>query len=108
MKPAFAVGTSLLSSAPLRVLCGCLFVFQFVSGCATYAERTLKLHNAYYDNQLAAAQQEVTERLKHDRANSDLLQLDAAMIDLAEIDAVSQDMVERAIGEGDVSDLPLG
>src|SRR2546430_9621979 len=83
MKPAFAVGTSLLSSAPLRVLCGCLFVFQFVSGCATYAERTLKLHNAYYDNQLAAAQAEVAERLKHDRANSDLLQLDAAMIDLA-------------------------
>jgi uncharacterized lipoprotein YehR (DUF1307 family) len=53
------------------------------SGCATYSERTLKLHNAYYDNQLAAAETAAMEQLKHDRANADLIKLDQALIELA-------------------------
>src|SRR5690348_3272578 len=53
------------------------------TGCSTFAERTLKLHNAYYDNQLAAAQAEIAECLKQNRGNVDLIQLDAAMVDLA-------------------------
>src|SRR6478672_7770261 len=54
-----------------------------IAGCATYPERTLKLHNAYYDNQLAVAGTEVDLLLKRERANADLVKLDAAMIDLA-------------------------
>src|SRR6184192_453112 len=54
-----------------------------IPGCATYPERMLKLHNAYYDNHLADAEKEVTERLKQDHANGDLIRLDAAMIELA-------------------------
>jgi len=53
------------------------------SGCASYAERTLKLHNAYYDNQLAAAEAAAAEQLKRDRANADLVKLDQALIELA-------------------------
>src|SRR5205809_7679884 len=68
-----------------------------LTGCATYAERTLKLHNAYYDNQLAAAESEVAERLKHDRANSDLIQLDAAMIELAAGNAKAAEQTLRAV-----------
>jgi uncharacterized protein len=52
-------------------------------GCATYAERTLKLHSAYYDNQLSTAETELAQQLHRDRANADLLKLDQAMIALA-------------------------
>ena len=31
-------------------------VLLLCSGCATYAERTLKLRNAYYDNQIPIAE----------------------------------------------------
>jgi uncharacterized protein len=59
-------------------LCGCSFC-----GCATYAERTLKLRNAYYDNQISAAETAVAEQLQRDRSNADLIKLDQAMIELA-------------------------
>jgi uncharacterized protein len=62
---------------------GIFALIAVCSGCASHAERTLKLHNAYYDNQLPAAQAAADERLKHERANNDLLKLDQAMIDLA-------------------------
>jgi hypothetical protein len=66
-------------------------------GCSTFAERTLKLHNAYYDNQLPAAQAEVAECLKHNRGNADLIQLDAAMIDLAAGNAKAAEQTLRVV-----------
>src|SRR6476660_1868499 len=66
-------------------------------GCSTFAERTAKLHNAYYDNQLAAAHVEVAECLKHDRANADLIQLDAAIIDLAAGNAKAAEQTLRVV-----------
>src|SRR5437763_10939906 len=88
----------MVTRLPSLALRACVLGFLFaVAGCATYAERTLKLHNAYYDNQLAAAQQEVAERLKHDRANSDLIQLDAAMIELAAGNAKAAEQTLRTV-----------
>src|SRR5437879_3129104 len=74
-----------------------LLLLSAACGCATYAERTLKLHNAYYDNQLAAAKREVADRLKQDRANSDLIKLDAAMIELAAGNAKGAEQTLRAV-----------
>lgn len=53
------------------------------TGCASYSERTIQLHNSYYDNQLTAAKAAVAERLEREQANRDLLRLDQAMIELA-------------------------
>jgi len=78
----FIIHDSRLTSASLRVLCGCLLLFQFLSGCATYAERTLKLHNAYYDNQLDVAKSTADSQLKYEWTSADLVRLDQAMIDL--------------------------
>ncbi len=74
------VGSNILTVKHLLaiVLCGCSFC-----GCATYAERTLKVRNAYYDNQIPTAETAVAEQLKRDRSNSDLVKLDQAMIELA-------------------------
>src|SRR5438132_10801797 len=85
---------------PISVLAphGCLLLLALLlSGCATYAERTLKLHNAYYDNQLGAAEGEVAERLKHDKASSDLIKLDGAMIELAAGNAKGAEQTLRAV-----------
>src|SRR5439155_7195703 len=51
-----------LPSLALRASVASALAALACSGCATYAERTLKLHNAYYDNQLAAAQTAVAEQ----------------------------------------------
>src|SRR5262245_30053087 len=67
------------------------------SGCATYAERTLPLHNAYYDNQLSAAETAVAEQLKRDRKNADLLKLDAALIELAAGNAAAAERTLREV-----------
>src|SRR5262245_51540537 len=67
------------------------------SGCATYAERTLPLHNAYYDNQLAAAESAVAEQLKRDHKNADLLRLDAALIELAAGDPAAAERTLREV-----------
>src|SRR5262245_49681178 len=66
-------------------------------GCATYAERTLKVRNAYYDNQLAAAETAIGEQLKRDRANADLINLDRAMIALAAGDALGAERTLREV-----------
>src|SRR5258706_10708669 len=76
-------GFEMLRRHPSLALRACILAILTLScsGCATYPERTLKLHNAYYDNQLAEAQAAASDQIKHDRANRDLLKLDAAMID---------------------------
>src|SRR5262249_51791074 len=71
--------------------------FCAFTGCATYPERTLKLHNAYYDNQLAAAETEVDLLLKRERANADLVKLDAAMIDLAAGEPAKAERILREV-----------
>src|SRR4029453_15160237 len=71
-------------------------ILSGVAGCATYAERTLQLHNAYYDNQLAAAEAAVSEQLQRDRANADLIKLDQALIELA---AGNPAVAERTLRE---------
>jgi uncharacterized protein len=71
-------------------------ILSCVAGCATYAERTLQLHNAYYDNQLAAAEAAVSEQLQRDRANADLIKLDQALIELA---AGNPAVAERTLRE---------
>jgi hypothetical protein len=60
-----------------------LALLPICCGCATYAERTLKLRNAYYDNQISLAETAVAEQIQRDRNNADLLKLDQAMIELA-------------------------
>jgi hypothetical protein len=81
---------------PIRFLASFILFATSSLGCATYAERTLTLHNAYYDNQLAAAETAVTEQLKRDRANADLIKLDRALIELAEGNAAAS---ERSLRE---------
>ena len=71
--------------------------FLAVCGCASYAERTVQLHNAYYDNQLAAAQETVQQRLERERANRDLLKLDQAMIELAAGNAAAAEQELREV-----------
>lgn len=72
-----------MSTLPSLALRACVLLLAVSTGCASYSERTIQLHNAYYDNQLAAAQEALSERLTRERANSDLLKLDQAMIELA-------------------------
>jgi uncharacterized protein len=74
-----------------------LAVLAVASGCATYAERTLKLHSAYYDNHLDIARSEVAERISRERANADLLNLDAAMIELAAGNPQAAEKTLRAV-----------
>jgi hypothetical protein len=68
-----------------------------LTGCATYPERTLKLHNAYYDNQLAAAAAEAEVLLKRERGSADLVKLDAAMIDLAAGEPAKAERILREV-----------
>jgi uncharacterized protein len=85
------------SSLALRVSVVPALFGLFCTGCATYAERTLKLHNAYYDNQLAAAEEAVAEQLQHDRTNADLLKLDQALIELAAGNAAGSERTLREV-----------
>jgi hypothetical protein len=78
--PSLARRVSVVASLTLRV--GMLLLFAAV-GCATYPERTLKLRNAYYDNQLELAKTAAEEQLKKEWTSADLVRLDQAMIDLA-------------------------
>jgi uncharacterized protein len=66
-------------------------------GCASYSDRTIQLHNAYYDNQLLAAQQALAERLEREKANRDLLKLDQAMIELASGNAQAAEQALREV-----------
>src|SRR5262249_8049058 len=84
--PSLALRASALTLLPL--LC---------AGCSTYAERTLTLHNAYYDNQLPAAETAVAEQLKRDRGNADLIKLNRAMIELAEGNAAASERTLREV-----------
>lgn len=76
-----------------RVLALCLAA----AGCASYDERTVELHNAYYDNQLATAKVSIAERLPRERAHGDLLKLDQAMIELAAGNPAGSERVLRDV-----------
>ena len=67
------------------------------SGCSTYAERTLKLHNAYYDNQLELAKSTAESQLKYEWTSADLIRLDQAMIDLAAGEAKAAEQKLRVV-----------
>jgi hypothetical protein len=85
------------TSAFLRVLCGVFYLFVFATGCSTYAERTLKLHNAYYDNQLDLAKSTADSQLKYEWSSADLIRLDQAMIDLAAGEAKAAEQKLRVV-----------
>jgi hypothetical protein len=72
-------------------------LLSVLSGCATYAERTLRLRNSYYDNQLAAAQAAAEEQRKRFWAEADLIKLDEALIDLAAGDPAAAERKLREV-----------
>jgi len=77
----------------LLLLCAALIV----AGCASYSERVLKLHSAYYDNQLPLAQSIGTDELKGYFAEADLTKLDLAMIELASGNAKAAERTLRDV-----------
>lgn len=82
----------------IRVIRGfLLFWLAATTGCATYAERTLKFRNAYYDNQLDQAKTAAESQLKYEWTSADLIRLDEAMIDLAAGDAKQAEQKLRVV-----------
>ena len=53
-----------------------------VGGCTTYAKRLTQIREAYYVNDLAAANELIDARLKKERSDVDILRLEKARIEL--------------------------
>lgn len=87
----------MVSCSPLLALRVSVLWLATAAGCSTYAERTLKLHNAYYDNQLDVAKTTADSQLKYEWTSADLVRLDQAMIDLAAGDAKSAEQKLRVV-----------
>ena len=54
-----------------------------LAGCATHADRLVAVRNAYYSGDLAAAESIITEGLKSDKRDADVLRLEQAMVQLS-------------------------